>query len=167
MMKKTISLLLALVLCMSLCACGGGGDAGIETTEKSYEEVRAALVGEWGMLYFDDSAAATVYEFRENGTGNWFRYDLYSTNKKIKDVHSWAMTYEITDSQIICHWTSVSGDAKQTIFDYTFENGTLRIVINNLREYHKDNWFDDIIEALRASGEAGLMEEHKAYIDYE
>ena len=35
-MKKAISLLLALVLCLSLCACGGGNDAP-ETTEAPTE----------------------------------------------------------------------------------------------------------------------------------
>ena len=37
-MKKAISLLLALVLCLSLCACGGGNDAP-ETTEASTETI--------------------------------------------------------------------------------------------------------------------------------
>jgi hypothetical protein len=37
-MKKTISLLLALVLCLSLCACGGGSDApATKAPEKSSE----------------------------------------------------------------------------------------------------------------------------------
>ncbi len=39
-MKKTISLLLALVLCLSLCACGGGNDTP-ETTDAPTETTTA------------------------------------------------------------------------------------------------------------------------------
>ena len=38
-MKKTISLLLALVMCLSLCACGGGNNTS-ETTEAPIEETK-------------------------------------------------------------------------------------------------------------------------------
>ena len=38
-MKKAISLLLALVMCLSLCACGGGSDTP-ETTEAPTEEAK-------------------------------------------------------------------------------------------------------------------------------
>ena len=50
-MKKAISLLLALVMCLSLCACGGGNSA-----EK-------AIIGEWKILDGSD-----VLIFNEDGT---------------------------------------------------------------------------------------------------
>ena len=34
-MKKTISLLLALVMCLSLCSCGGGNDETAPTTNEA------------------------------------------------------------------------------------------------------------------------------------
>ena len=40
-MKKAISLLLALVMCLSLCACGGGNDAADEKTPKEAVSDRA------------------------------------------------------------------------------------------------------------------------------
>ena len=43
-MKKAISLILALVLCLSLCACGSNGGA-TETTEASKPEIPTAQVG--------------------------------------------------------------------------------------------------------------------------
>ena len=44
-MKKALSLLLALVLCLSLCACGSSNDA--SKTLSNDEIYEKALVGEW------------------------------------------------------------------------------------------------------------------------
>ena len=44
-MKKWIALLLALVMCLSLCACGGGGSKG--SSAKSSEITKETLSGTW------------------------------------------------------------------------------------------------------------------------
>lgn len=59
-MNKAISLILALVLCLSLCACGGNNDS-TETTKAPTPE--KAIVGEWKSL---DGA---ITAFHEDGTG--------------------------------------------------------------------------------------------------
>lgn len=58
-MKKTISLLLALVMCLSLCACGGGNDTP-ETTEATEPETSIPVETEpslgtsWVLDYYVD-----------------------------------------------------------------------------------------------------------------
>ena len=79
-MKKAISLLLALVLCLSLCACEGGNDtpettpnAENETTPHFEEkevteepEIGKEILGEW---YSVKSTAIITLTFNEDGTG--------------------------------------------------------------------------------------------------
>ena len=80
-MKKAISLLLALVLCLSLCACGGGNDTpetkgneGINTPTESQvgkseetEETEPSvdILGEWHLVSSTDYALI----FNDDGTG--------------------------------------------------------------------------------------------------
>ena len=80
-MKKTISLLLALVLCLSLCACGGGNDLpetkGYEESNTSTEskvgkseeteetEPSVDILGEWHLVSSTDYALI----FNDDGTG--------------------------------------------------------------------------------------------------
>ena len=72
-MKKAVSLILALVMCLSLCACGGGS---VEpTTEKSPEitAVEEAILGQWvnkdnpiyGFLFTEDNGGVSTDPDRE------------------------------------------------------------------------------------------------------
>ena len=70
-MKKAISLLLALVMCLSLCACGGGSDTP-ETTEAPTETLPSATETEpleidvakpfdvFKLLFFVETAVVVV-----------------------------------------------------------------------------------------------------------
>jgi len=59
-MKKTISMLLALVMCLSLCACGGGNDAPATETPTTEAPTTAVLdkndsanyIGEWETEFY-------------------------------------------------------------------------------------------------------------------
>ncbi len=79
-MKKVISLLLALVMCLSLCACGDGNDT-LETTPNAENEstsrfeenevteepeIDKEILGEW---YYVKSTAIITLTFNEDGTG--------------------------------------------------------------------------------------------------
>ena len=57
-MKKIISLLLALVLCLSLCACGNNANS------KKTETLINAISGEWVNVNDMDR-----YVFQQDGTG--------------------------------------------------------------------------------------------------
>ena len=70
-MKKAISLILALLMCLSLCACGGAGESGkeppltVETATGNYKSVG---------LFFDHSYTAkenTTYDKTPRGKGTW------------------------------------------------------------------------------------------------
>lgn len=85
-MKKAISLLLALVMCLSLCACGGGSDietspteATADATESQTESTEATvsnelaqwlpyMCGEWQTLYRDDVGKIEPVILSEDGT---------------------------------------------------------------------------------------------------
>ena len=70
-MKKTISLLLALVLCLSLCACGSN-------YQKQAEEVAPKLDGKWGRSW--TAPVGTMYqvyifEFEDGNSGTAVLYN--------------------------------------------------------------------------------------------
>ena len=178
-MSKFTALLLCVILCLAMCSCSGNDAVNSMADEENrkidnsayYEEVKKELVGEWGYMIFDGNhSSATVLEFRENGTGQLVMYNLSSNDKKVEGVTSWKLTYTIKKNQIVCEqesYTSKSG-YKTVIYDYTYEDGIQYISINNnYRVYHKDNWYDEIIEPLRMYGASGLSEKHMEYIDYD
>ena len=82
-MKKAISLLLALVLCLSLCACGGGNDAPATEapTEKTMDKNDTSnYVGEWENEFY----RLTI---TKGGVGRYSNYDKeqYDLNWEVKD----------------------------------------------------------------------------------
>ena len=108
-MKKTISLLLALVLCLSLCACGGGNEpettAPIET-EPQYETVEIAM-DNW-MEYFE---FVFIEDWKINGFGE---SDGYACEYRLKlrdeyaskiNLGSIAITAEITYKDVLSQAT--------------------------------------------------------------
>ena len=186
-MKKTVSLILALVLCLSLCACSGTTDspasdesdatsASTEVTDASeeieeedtYAEVEAALLGQWGLCIISDHPSTDVYEFREDGKGTWLSYTQNSYNYEIEEGFSWKITYEITEDKILYQYPSVStGELKDGEFSYTFDGETLRLYeryYESTVEYIKDNdWLDVVIEKLRDDGLDAIREDYPNY----
>ena len=99
-MKKTISLLLALVLCLSLCACGGGNDA--PTTEApaettAPEEVRMSkdemLNASTPLTRDEIDKSITNVAFAKSLIGNTYTFD--------GDVFSVAEDYAVVTFYII------------------------------------------------------------------
>ena len=83
-MKKTISLLLVLVLCLSLCACGGEA----ETVPTENDEL-AFLTGEtWKNVF----TGTTSVKFESDGTGKHAQYDM--TWEMYDNVLTYYYTYE-------------------------------------------------------------------------
>ena len=82
-MKKVLSILLALVLCLSLCACGGGNDtpATEAPTEKTMDKNDTSnYVGEWENQFY----RLTI---NKGGVGRYANYDKeqYDLNWEVKD----------------------------------------------------------------------------------
>ena len=82
-MKKALSILLALVLCLSLCACGGGNDAPATEapTEKTMDKNDTSnYVGEWENQFY----RLTI---TKGGVGRYANYDKeqYDLNWEVKD----------------------------------------------------------------------------------
>lgn len=87
-MKKALSILLVLVMCLSLCACGGGESNTSntpETTEAPTEKTMdkndtSNYVGEWANEYF----RLTI---TKGGVGRYSNYDTeqYDLNWEVKD----------------------------------------------------------------------------------
>ena len=84
-MKKTIALFLLLVLCLSLCACGGSNDTpAIDVpTEKTMDKNDTSYyVGEWANEYFSltiTKGGVGRYSNLMNGT------EYYDLNWEVKD----------------------------------------------------------------------------------
>ena len=65
-MKKTVSLLLALVICLSLCACGGGNESPettipeepVMTKDEMLEQATEVTAAEINNAFFDNSSSA-------------------------------------------------------------------------------------------------------------
>ena len=71
-MKKAFSLILALVMCLSLCACGGGEQNTTEPSQEATESPNESVVGSWYWVNTDDVGPAngvTHMELYEGGTG--------------------------------------------------------------------------------------------------
>ena len=70
-MKKTISLLLALVMCLSLCACGGGSSDSSETTEATHaptaEETEALAEPEAIELVLGETYSLPLFDITITG----------------------------------------------------------------------------------------------------
>ena len=108
-MKRVISLLLALVMMLSLCACGGS-------------PVKKALVGSWSHTEVKNGGVldVTTYVFKSNGK---FQY-LHSTNTEMNDYTG---TYIINDDDTISIYAGDNKtDVKETL-TYKYLTGVLTL----------------------------------------
>lgn len=86
-MKKVISLILALVLCLSLCACGGSETPTTDTPDTSNEKVMdkndtSMYIGKWETEHFRITITKGGIGRYENLTKSTEYYDL---NWEVKD----------------------------------------------------------------------------------
>ena len=128
-MKKLIALLTAVVLALSLCACGGGSAADDKNTE-----IETALNAGWIDAYPLPDTPYTVirvYVF-QNGTAVG-GVDISTGNGETIPAMQATGTYEITEDKIIIDWTEIDTQLKDlpivpdSELPYSYENSTLRL----------------------------------------
>lgn len=153
-MKKIVCLLLALVMCLFLCACGGknseqgGGVFGEiveETQDPIIEEIAAQLIGTW---YYELPNQDSLYpkyiilDFNDKGYYNYFSVIAYPSGHKVD--YSSNSTYEVSADLVKCNIVGESGDIIGS-FDYipTFENDTFKLIQKGHNvECVKGDWLD-------------------------
>ncbi len=117
-MKKTLVILLAIVMVLSLSACGN--------SEKAIEEIRTELCGTWGYyLYADmvDEDCYQVYTFYDDGNvlDMWINEDSPQKNSN----HEGSYTISPSDQKIIMNFIDPE---KEQIIEYSYDDGNLRLL---------------------------------------
>ena len=115
-MKKVISLILALVLCLSLCACGGSVDSD-------------KLVGEW-----ESSDGPTGFVLLESGNVIMGCYSLEQASQT--GNHEYSGTWEVEGDYLIIHYEALieGGSIRQAVVYEITDKDT---VVSNYVEYTK------------------------------
>ena len=127
-MKKSISWFLLLVMCISLCACGGQQD--------NNEKIAEALQTDWkyeAMLELSTESAVMPIQYTfQNGTVIG-KMNLGGEDPAYEAALIRASgTYEIADGKIILNWTEYTvllpwpRDLDNEL-NYSFEKGTLHL----------------------------------------
>ena len=121
-MKKTISMLLALVLCLSLCACGGGNETPntTETPETTETPTDAAMdkndssnyIGTWET----EHSRLTI---TKGGVG---RYEMLSENEGHYDLN-WEVKDEVLITQI-----SFMGMEHKAVLEISEDGASLSVI---------------------------------------
>ena len=115
-MKKALSLILALVMCLSLCACGGSKENGV-----SKEKVEEELQGTWEHIWYSSSDGFTHRVFLEFDDGS-----LDYTVIRNGDVTSKHGYYVITN-KVVEIWFDGKGEPFAEL-TYKYEDGELSLV---------------------------------------
>ena len=143
-MKKAISLLLALVLCLSLCACGGGNDAPdtdapAEETAMTKEEM-LAQASVWDASAFEEAMASNPLNAKEEFIGKIYTHTLsvqsiteeyfaagsYKLYAPIDELKKLATDQSISIVGIVTDTTKTT----ETAFGYSYD--TYGIVMENV-----------------------------------
>lgn len=114
-MKKVFSLILALVMCLSLCACGAN-------KEKVKEEIQNELKGIWEYSWYASAAGfecSVFYQFGDSGSMT----ETNVRNGKETVNHGY---YIVTDDVIEIYYAGES-EVKAEL-TYTYEDGELSLV---------------------------------------
>ena len=156
-MKKAITILLALVMALSLAACGGGGTttetAGGQTGNKSKDEIATVkellCVNDWGYWEEDYRGDISFYTFRDNGTASSHFYTVWEYTAEFRSGSDG--TYTINqDGTISVELDNGSGTTHRN-FSYTLDGldgDSLKLVekfgYQGDRECFNDEWLERI-----------------------
>lgn len=116
-MKKTISLLLALVLCLSLCACGNAKEMKAEETELKYNDYDKAM--NEGALPFGDNEQSS-HDESSSPTENNASVEAEPEKQVIEiTMDNWQEYFEIRQ-YVTCGYigTNDFGEVKKVSYDF-------------------------------------------------
>ena len=115
-MKKILSFTLAIVMCLSLCACGGnGGTAQSEdTTEEIDKNSTETYVGAWA--YDTGKGNVITYHFNKGGIGYY--------EQATKENAKWEFTWEVKDGVVVTTRNAI-GTTFLESFELNDEDGAL------------------------------------------
>ena len=122
-MKKYIALVLALMMCLSLCACG-------TTSSENALDVKDAVIGTWKCYYeltedsppvnkAGDTYSQTI-ELYKGGTGKIYWYN----ETRNHDGINFSLTWEIEDGVVNIAYGVFGIDSYEGL-EYNFETDTL------------------------------------------
>lgn len=159
-MKKAISFMLTLVMCLSLCACGGGeaagkqGSGGLsifpeETQDPIIAEITEQLIGEWCYEKTELKNGwpqYTILEFNDAGYFNQIPVVANSRGHQVGTILSG--TYEVSENLIKATILDSKGKALGGFeCEVIYENGNLRVIYKGLGlECTKGDWLDYLEE---------------------
>jgi hypothetical protein len=165
-MKKTISLILAVILCLGLCACGD--DSGNNQDEtKPNPDINTEYVGEWKCMRVVSSEGDTEEYFitlNEDGTGS---YDGIKGKWRYSKDNNWAVL-EIDPGNVVLKLEEVEdtkvlkcyGDIYYRVDEFE-EFGTETYTIT------KDNWqefFELCMEPSLITDDAGKITDYSVHL---
>ncbi len=155
-MKRTLALFLALLMALSLCACGGG-----DSTTKTLVSTDWKAVLDYGLN------SEHKLSFNKDGTG------LLSS----PGGHGGDITWSAQDNVIKIEWKTTGYTGKSIVLNYTFDlvevNGSYRLVEDNEADGSPRYWtfvpedkYDAETEAIKAErlGEAQELDEPAAQL---
>ena len=129
-MKKLTALLLALVMCLSLCACGGNDAASagsaaeegpeVEASNHDYTEVLSALDG--NTWYFNGGSQTILNRITFNGESAVLEQVSFDGNGK-HDGGSNSCAFEVTDDNIVVN----VNDLSELTIPYQLSDGTIKL----------------------------------------
>lgn len=130
-MKKALSLILALVLCLGLCACGAGSlgtTAPVVTVDdKTFTEMSSVLTGEWG-FYLEGNQKYQYYVFNADKTCSWVTVAIDQETQEHVVETTWTGTYVISDKAVILTLDYDAGTAVHTTeLTYQYVEGHLAL----------------------------------------
>lgn len=177
-MKKTIAILLALLMVLSLAACGGGSTT-TETAEgqkgnKSNDEIakikELLCVNDWGYWENDGRGDISFYTFRENGTASSHFYMVWENTAEYRSGSDG--TYTINNDGTISMELKLDDDGTaHRNYTYTLDGDSLKLVemfgYKGDRECFNDEWLERIWgEELSSMKKGALAYMEENYADY-
>ena len=160
-MKKVVSFILAVVLCLGLCACtqtsSDSTGSNVSGGKDPYADVKSELVGSWkgkidAQFYSDDYDeenfyTAVIFIFKNDGS---VRAHAQLCHKSVGtvDTKEYLGTFDVQNGKIVLNYTSTYRIVDSVVRDetsysgsdtlqYTFQNGALSVSINEV-ELEKD-----------------------------
>lgn len=124
-MKRLFVLLLAVVMCFSLCACIGENEQAAENEEKT-AIANILKEGKWRITQEAlGSHLIRVYEFKNSG-----RYEENFTIISDKtSTHVYTGNFVIEEDKILCTSDSSAPEDEPQEIHYTYEDGHLELTI--------------------------------------